>query len=44
MGHGSTTTTCTMDNFERVLSLTYDISRMLDVLVFDVVVDEGEYQ
>lgn len=47
MGHGqglSDRSFCTMEKFSKVHELVLEIVRMIDLLVFDVVVDEGEYQ
>jgi len=46
MGHGKgllDRSFCTIERFETVRQLVLDVARMIDVLVFDVTVDEGEY-
>lgn len=47
LGHGSglmDKSICTMESFQRIQRLSFDIARMVDILVFDVDVDEGEHQ
>jgi hypothetical protein len=47
MGHGdglTDRTVCTLEKFDRVRNLVLELGRMLDMLVFDIVVDGGEYK
>jgi len=47
LGHGRglmDKSVCTMENFQKIQRLSFDVARMVDILVFDVDVDEGENQ